>query len=141
MRTHSPRPQLQPISIIISRHTNPAAKSRLSTSPPSPRALSLPHADDWITRTIFTTSLSYPRSVLISPLLFLPATDSTCIQGLSSIPSSPTKQASPLCPLHLAPPHLGSLPSVLPGQLSESRLTHRAQTGFTQALSSPNDFL
>ena len=141
MRSHSPRPQLQPTSIIITRHTNPAAESRLSTSPPFPRALSLPHADDWITRTIFITSLSYPRSGLISPLLFLPDTDSTCIQGLSSIPSSPTKRTSPSCPLHLTPPHLGSLPSVLPSQLSESSLTHPAQTGFTQALSSPNDFL
>lgn len=75
---------------------DPAAEPRLSARLRVPRELILPHADDWFISTIFIMSLSHPRFGLLAPLLFLPNTDSTCIQGLSSIPSSPTNRTSPL---------------------------------------------
>lgn len=85
-----------------------------------PRVPILPQAEDWIISTIFITTLCYPRSGLVSPLLFLPNPDSTCFQGLPSVRSSPLNKLALVCsPPHVSSPLLSapcSCKSALPGQ-------------------------
>lgn len=95
-RSCSHRPQLHPASITIFMHTDPRCRtlaSRLASVSPEHSSSHMQMMGSLA--LFFSMSLSYPRSALVSPLLFLPNTDSTCIQGLPSNPSSPTKPTNP----------------------------------------------